>query len=65
MVQHTPAQYLAKSLSFVLAGVQSIEEVLRAKQESHIKLFLQTEAALKAGRVAEEQADTLRSPVQG
>ena len=56
---------MAKCLPFVLAGTQSIDEVLRAKQESHIKLFLQTEAALKAGRVAEEQADTLRSAAQG
>lgn len=56
---------MANCLSFVLAGTQSIEEVLRTKQESHIKLFLQTEAALKAGRVAEVQADTLRSAAHG
>lgn len=49
----------------MLAGFQSIEEVLRAKQESHVRHFLQTEAALNAGRAAEEQLDTLRSALQG
>ena len=49
----------------MMAGIQSIEEVLRAKQESHVKTFLQTEAALNAGRAAEEQSNTLRSAVQG
>ena len=49
----------------VIAGIQSIEEVLRAKQESHIKHFLQTEAASRAGRIAEEQIITLNKEVQG
>ena len=48
-----------------VAGVESIEEVLKAKQESHIKRFLQTEAASRAGRIAEEQIETLRSDVPG
>lgn len=52
-------------LVFVVAGIQSIKEVLRAKQESHIKHFLQTEAASRAGYVAEENTSTLRSDVQG
>lgn len=39
--------------------------MLRSKQESHIKHFLQTEAASRAGRVAEEQTSTLRNDVQG
>ena len=52
-------------LVLVVAGIQSIEEVLRSKQESHVKHFLQTEAASRAGHVAEEQTSTLRSNVQG
>lgn len=48
----------------MLAGFQSIEEMLRAKQESHVRHFMQTEAALKAGRTAEEHLDVLRSAWQ-
>ncbi|KAL3161909.1 hypothetical protein ABBQ38_008994 [Trebouxia sp. C0009 RCD-2024] len=59
-------QVEAKELqAHITTGFQSIEEVLRAKQESHVRHFLQTEAALNAGRAAEEQLDTLRSALQG
>lgn len=57
-------QTILAFLASAFAGIQGIAEVLRAKQESHVKHFLLTEAALQAGRAAEEQVASLRSSLQ-
>ena len=48
-----------------VTGAQGIEEVLRAKQESHVKQFLLTEVALQAGHAAQEHIHTLAADLQG
>ncbi|DBB10310.1 TPA: hypothetical protein ACH3X3_001872 [Trebouxia sp. C0006] len=45
-------------------GIQGIEGVLRAKQESHVKQFLLTEAVLQAGHAAQQQLQALSAEVQ-
>ncbi|KAL0023018.1 hypothetical protein WJX79_009494 [Trebouxia sp. C0005] len=44
--------------------IQGIEGILRAKQESHVKQFLHTEAALQAGHAAQQQIQALSADVQ-
>lgn len=47
------------------AGIQGIQQIVRTKQESHVKQFLLAEAALQAGRAAEECMPPLRDELQG
>ena len=47
------------------AGIQGIQQIVRTKQESHVKQFLLAEAALQAGRAAEECMPPLRDDLQG
>ncbi|DBA85870.1 TPA: HAUS augmin-like complex, subunit 5, variant 2 [Trebouxia sp. C0004] len=46
------------------AGIQGVEGILRAKQESHVKQFLLTEVALQAGHAAQQQIQALSADVQ-
>jgi hypothetical protein len=55
---------LKTNTSDLAAGIQGIEGVLRAKQESHVKQFLLTEAALQAGHAAQQQLQALSAEVQ-
>ena len=48
-----------EKLKVLVAELKSLEEMLRVKQEAHVKQFLQTEAALQAGHAAESQLHTL------
>ena len=48
-----------------VTGLEGIEAVLRAKQESHVKQFLLTEVALHAGQATQEHIQTLAADVQG
>ena len=50
--------------SDLVAGIQGIEGILRAKQDSHVKQFLLTEAALQAGHAAQQQTQALSADVQ-
>ncbi|KAA6424460.1 MAG: hypothetical protein FRX49_05672 [Trebouxia sp. A1-2] len=51
-------------MSSTPADIQGIEGILRAKQESHVKQFLHTEAALQAGHAAQQQIQALSADVQ-
>ena len=54
----------AAETSDLVAGIQGIEGILRAKRESHVKQFLLTEAALQAGYAAQQQIQALSAEVQ-
>jgi len=55
---------LKTNTSDLAAGIQGIEGVLRAKQESHVKQFLLTEVALQTGHAAQQQIQALSADVQ-
>lgn len=44
-----------------VAGSLGIEAVLKARQEAHVKQFLQTEAAFQAGTTAQQQIHLLQA----
>lgn len=44
-----------------VAGSLGIEAVLRMRQESHVKQFLQTEGAFQAGSAAQQQLQEMKT----
>ena len=52
MTDHAPTPVNSNELVQHLAGIQVL---LTARQDDHVKQFLQTEAACQAGRAAQDQ----------